>query len=121
MKTIWYLATPYSKYPGGPDAAFVFASMQLGLFVQARIPAFSPIVHTHPVAKYCAIDGDSANSIWTDADAHFIDMCGGMIVIHGTSWELSIGIQRERNEFLKQGKPVLEMEPYIIPPALFGV
>ena len=44
----WYLASPYSKYPEGTQAAFEMACWQAGLLIRAGVPVFSPIAHSHP-------------------------------------------------------------------------
>lgn len=45
-----YLATPYSKYPRGIEAAFVDASRLAACLVRLGISVYSPIAHTHPIA-----------------------------------------------------------------------
>lgn len=45
MDGYWCLATPYSKVPGGIDAAFEAAAREAALYVKAGIPVVSPIAH----------------------------------------------------------------------------
>ena len=47
----WYLATPYSKFPGGLDAAYVEACKAQALLIKAGVPVFCPISHTHGPAR----------------------------------------------------------------------
>lgn len=52
----WYLASPYSKYPAGIEAAFQDICKQTALLIRHKIPVYSPIAHTHPVAIHGEID-----------------------------------------------------------------
>ncbi len=52
----FYLATPYSKYPHGQEAAYIAAAEQSGLLLNAGIKVFCPITHSHPIAIYGNID-----------------------------------------------------------------
>src|ERR1700686_5471517 len=45
-----YLATPYTQYRDGIEAAFVQAASLAGRLLQARSFVYSPIAHTHPIA-----------------------------------------------------------------------
>ena len=52
----WYLATPYSKFPGGLDLAAKAASLCAGILIAERVWVFSPIAHSHPIAMASALD-----------------------------------------------------------------
>jgi hypothetical protein len=52
----WLLATPYTKYPHGQEAAFWLAVEHRGFLLRAGVPCFSPIVHSHPIAHHCGFD-----------------------------------------------------------------
>lgn len=54
--SFYYLATPYSRYAAGIEAAFQAASEQAAILVRHGIPVFCPIAHTHPIAIHGDID-----------------------------------------------------------------
>ena len=115
--TLFYLATPYSKYPHGLDAAFRLACEQSGLLIRAGIPVFSPIAHTHPVAMACGMD-PLDHKIWLPADAPMMAAATGLIMLRAESWELSYGMSKEREEFEAAGKLIVWMDPGKVPAEL---
>jgi hypothetical protein len=116
--TYWYLATPYSKYPHGIEAAFNLAIDATALLLRAGVPVFSPIVHTHSVAVRCGIDPFD-HSIWMPVDAPLMHAASGLILLCAESWEQSYGMRVERDAFEAAGKPVVYMDPDVLP-AVFG-
>ena len=106
----WYLATPYSKFPRGLDVAFELASEYASRFVNARIPIFCPIAHTHPIAVFGHMDLHDLD-MWLSADAPFMDAAGGLIVVQMDGWDVSVGITAEIAAFEKAGKPILYWTP----------
>lgn len=115
--TFYYLATPYSKFPGGIEAAYVAACEQAAVLVRAGVPVFCPIAHTHGPAIHGGIDPLS-HEIWLPADAPFMKAACGIIVCKLESWETSYGVAHEIAAFRNAGKPAYYMEPGIVPPAL---
>ena len=110
----WFLATPYSKYPHGLDAAFRLAARQRGLLVRAGIPVFSPIVHSHAVAMECGIDPYD-HAIWLPAETPMRRAASGIILLRAESWEISFGMKLEYEEFRAAGKPTIWMDPDVLP------
>jgi len=113
----WYLATSYSIHPEGLEAAFRMALRAAGVLIQAKIPVFSPIAHTHPIAIEMGLD-PLDHSIWMPADMPMMEGAHGIIVLRDGGWESSYGIQCERAEFAMAGKIELFMDPGQIPEAL---
>lgn len=111
----WYLATPYSSYPNGRDAAYVAACQEAALLMEAGINVFSPISHTHGIAVHGVIDGHSDNRIWDRVDLPFVVGARGIILCMMTGWENSGGMQRELAVFEKMSKPVIRMMPGLVP------
>ena len=109
----FYLATPYSKYPEGIEAAFRDACRVTARLIRAGVPVFSPIAHTHPVAVYGDID-PLDHSIWLPADAPMMKGAWGLIVAHLDSWATSYGIKVEIEEFAKAGKPICHLEEDVL-------
>lgn len=111
----WYLATPYSKYSGGIEAAFRVACWQTGLLIRAGVPVFSPIAHTHPVAIHCRMD-PLDHAVWMPADRPMMDAARGLIVCMIPGWRESYGVGVEIETFQRAGKPVIYMRPGEVPP-----
>jgi hypothetical protein len=78
---------------------------------------FSPIVHTHGPAIAGGID-PLDHDIWLPADRPFMDAATGLIFLKAISWEQSYGMRIEREHFLATNKPVVEMQPGIVPAEL---
>jgi len=113
----WYLATPYSRYADGLDAAFAEAARQAALLVRAGIPVYSPIAHTHPVAIHGGLD-PLDHSIWLPADQAFMDAARGLVVCMMPGWDESYGIAVEIETFERAAKPVIYMAPGCVPEGL---
>lgn len=112
--TFYYLATPYSKYPGGIERAHADACAQAALLIKSGVPVYSPIAHTHPIA----IEGDIDpfdHQVWLEADRAFMETACGLIVCEMDGWRESYGIEQEIRCFAKQGKPRIQMTPGIVP------
>lgn len=105
----WYLATPYSKYAGGLEAAFAEACKAAASLVTHGIRVYSPIAHTHPIAMHGNID-PLGHEIWVPADAPFMHNAVGFIVVKMAGWAESFGIGEEITMFRSLGKPILYME-----------
>lgn len=107
--SFWYLATPYTKFPGGIDAAFKMAAHAAARCVRYGLPIFSPIAHTHPIAIEGGIDPLDLET-WLRVDQPFIEAAAGLIVYQADGWESSKGIAHEIEAFQRAGKPVLYMK-----------
>lgn len=118
--SFWYLATPYSKYPEGLEAAFKVACVATADLIRAGVRVYSPIAHTHPIAHYGQMDPHD-HGIWLPADAPFMQAARGLIVLKAESWEISYGIKEEIKEFAAAKKPIVYMEPGVVPQELRAV
>jgi hypothetical protein len=116
-ETFWYLASPYSVYRFGLEAAFILAAQQRGLLLTAGVAVFSPIVHSHPIAMICNID-PLDHSIWLPSERPILDSASGLIMLKAEGWEKSFGMNKEREAFELAGKPIIYMDLNIIPPEL---
>jgi hypothetical protein len=115
----WFLASPYSRYPGGIHAAFDVAVKARGLLVHAGVRVFSPIVHSHMVAHVCGIDPLDHN-IWLQAERPFLHFAHGLIVLRADGWRDSVGMAYEITEFQFDRKPIVHMVPGTVPEELIG-
>lgn len=113
----WYLATPYSRFPGGTERAFIEACEQAAVLLKAGVNAFSPIAHSHPIAHHGGIDPLNLQ-FWLRIDGALCDAACGLIVCMLPTWETSVGVRQEIEWFQNNKKPILYMEPGTIPAAL---
>ena len=111
---LWYLATPYSKYPGGIAGAYELACKQSALLISHGIHVFSPIAHSHGIAFHGELDALS-HDLWLKMDRTYMDLCVGCIFLLADSWEKSFGMEQERLYFLKNNKTVVDMTPNLVP------
>ena len=117
VQTYYYLATPYSKYPDGLEAAFNLAIDARALLIKAGIPVFSPIIHSHPVTIRCHMDPHD-HALWLPAEAPIMGAASGLILLRAVSWEISYGMRHEREHFESVGKPIVWMDPGVVPEEL---
>ena len=116
--TFWYLASPYDKFPGGHEAAYVEAVNAAALLLRARVPVFCPIAHSHPIATVGGIT-DEGHDFWVEfVDKPFMDAAYGIIVLLLRGWDESRGVQHEIQEFMRTRKPQVYMFPDTVPPEL---
>jgi hypothetical protein len=105
-----YLATPYSKYPGGIEKAFKDATKLAARLVTAGVRVYPPITLTHPLAIIGGIDPMS-HEIWLPFDQAMMDASEAIIVARMESWQISKGIAHEIEYFGGAGKPVFYLNP----------
>lgn len=113
----WYLATPYTHYELGHEAAFRLASEQAALLMQAGIPVFCPISHSHPIADFGKLNNVDPD-FWRRMDKPMLDGCYGVIYVLAEGYLRSSGMHNELVETLRAGKPVVFMEPGKFPTEL---
>lgn len=101
----WYMASPYTNYPGGMWKAYAAATDAAERLMSADIPVFAPISYSHPIAM--SMRSEKPHKWWLDFDKHFMDAAPGMIYCMLPSHEASKGMQWEVGEFQKAGKPIL--------------
>jgi len=107
----WYLATPYSRFPDGTEAAYHEACRIARVLIDHGIGVFSPIAHSHGIS----LTGP-ANSLdhgyWLRADKPLMDAAAGLLVARLPTWRESFGVTYERGAFLVASKPILYVDPY---------
>lgn len=108
-ESYWYLASPYSKYQLGLDAAFKHACVASAQLVAKGVRLYCPIAHTHPIALYGDIDPRD-HVTWLTLDAPFMQQACGLLVADMPGWDESYGIGVEIQSFETQGKPVFHID-----------
>lgn len=116
----WYLASCYSRYPGGLDAATDAVAQAAADLLRAGIIAYSPIVHTDRIAKAGGFDPRD-HDLWLAADQPFMDHAEGIIVLCMDGWTESYGISMEIPQFEANGRRVVYMKPGEVPPELLAL
>lgn len=105
--TVWYLASPYTKYRRGPRVAFYDAAEAAGKLTAAGLVVYSPIAHSHPIATFGDLDAlDGA--FWERVNRPMMRALHGLIVLHLEGWEDSAGVAVEIAEFGRMRKPVIQ-------------
>ena len=110
LHTLAYLATPYTGYGAGINAAFEDAAALAAQLMVAGVNVYSPIAHTHPLAIHGKLD-PLDHSIWIPFDEVMMAKADTLIVAHMDGWEFSIGIAHEVGVFEKAGKPIFDLWP----------
>lgn len=109
IDSFWYLASPYSKYPSGHEAAYRAALEATTLLLKARVHVFSPIVHGHNL-DIDRLDHD----FWMWIDTPFMAAAQGLIVLCARGWDCSQGVAIELATFRRAQKPITFMcEGYV--------
>jgi hypothetical protein len=105
-----YLATPYSKYPGGTGHAYVAAAVLASKLLKAGYKVFCPITHGHPISVYGGLD-PLDHSIWLPFDEAIMAKCDALFVANMSGWLDSHGIAMEIKSFAAAGKPIYDLDP----------
>jgi hypothetical protein len=90
----WYLATPYTKYPGGIDESHDMACRIAASVMQAGLSCFSPIAHCHTMAEIAGLEPLDAE-FWVEAHMPMLMMSGGLLVAMMKGWQDSEGVAEE--------------------------
>lgn len=109
-KSLLYLATPYSRYPGGIERAFQDAAELAARLLTAGYRVYSPIAHTHPIAIHGGLD-PLDHTIWLPFDETMMLAADAILVAHMEGWQASKGIAHEIAFFRDHGKPILNVDP----------
>lgn len=115
MNTYWYLASPYSRYPSGHEAAFKLACENAAILLQANIPTFSPIAHSHPLVEHGGLKAVDHDFWINTVDRPLMRGAHGLIFLKADGWVNSQGMHEEIVQFTEEGKPVVFMEPGKVP------
>ena len=108
-----YLASPYSRFIDGVDAAYLLVSDISDSLDRAGIEHFCPIKSSHEICARSGIDKVD-HDFWMAVDRHFMERASGLIVAGLDGWEQSVGVCAERAYFCVAAKPIYFLDPAII-------
>lgn len=100
----WYLASPYSRYPAGTEAAYRDVCALAARLFKAGVLVYSPIAHTHAIATIGGLDGHFEQ--WKGFDEALIAASCGMIIATMDGWRESAGIAAEIAICKRLQKPI---------------
>lgn len=89
-----YLASPYTKYPGGKLEAFDLVCEKAAELMDQGHNVFCPIAHSHPIEQTGMIT-DNSHGFWLKQDFAVLDRCDELWVYKMTGWQESYGVTEE--------------------------
>lgn len=98
-----YLATPYTDYPEGHEAAFRDAVAVSAALIDAGLHVFSPVVHFHPISKAMP---PQSHKFWMRQCRPFMIAAGSIKVAQLPGWMESRGVFEEIEFFRRKRKPI---------------
>lgn len=117
--SIIYLASPYSDDdPGVKEFRFDAACIAAATLMRMGLIIFSPIAHTHPIARH-GLPGDWG--FWNNFDLAFLRICHSMIVLQLPGWDQSVGVKAEVGLIDEMGKPIVYLDPRYGEPGLDAI
>lgn len=104
-----YLASPYSHDDHNVrEMRFLSACAAAASLMRQGKHVYSPIAHTHPIAKFgLPLDW----SFWGEYDRKFLAVCESMIVLMLDGWDKSKGVSAEMQIAKDMNIPITFMEP----------
>lgn len=102
-----YIAIPYSKID--KDLSYNTANRISAHFINRGFLVFSPISHSHVMARDFDLPGDA--EFWSTVNHSFIDWADDVIVVKLDGWQDSTGVLDEIEYAIKTGKTVAYVDP----------
>ncbi|MEX0937329.1 MAG: DUF1937 family protein [Pirellulales bacterium] len=104
-----YLASPYSHDDANVrEARYEAACRAVASLLRSGCFAYSPIVHSHPLAAY-GLPTDW--KFWESIDRRHLSHCDELAVLTLDGWTTSVGVQAEIRIAHEYGKPVRYVAP----------
>jgi hypothetical protein len=113
--SFYYLATPYTKYPHGHEAAAKEAARIAGELLRRGMIVYSPIAHSHQLAVEAKLP-ETGFAYWMAADAPFMAAADRLIVATMDGWRDSVGVAHEAMFFDRAGKRMYTLDPSTLRP-----
>jgi nucleoside 2-deoxyribosyltransferase len=104
-----YLASPYTH----PDThirqwRFREACRAAAALLRAGVTVFSPIAHSHPLARFGM---PTSWEFWSQVDREYLSRCDVLAVLTLAGWRESVGVQAEIQLAHELGIPVVYVSP----------
>ena len=109
LAPFYYLASPYSRYPAGLDAAYTDVARLAGRLMALGYHVFSPIAHCHTAGRLEQLP--PTHEFWLALDFKFIDRTDALLVAMLPGWDVSDGVTAEIDYARRTGKPVYFLNP----------
>lgn len=104
-----YLTTPYSDpNPAVRERRFEEACRATAALVRAGVCTYSPVAHSHPVARYGL---PTHWEFWAQIDREHLARCDVLAVLTIPGWRESVGVQAEIRLAREFGLPVVFICP----------
>lgn len=110
MKGYWYIATCYTKFEEGYEAAYEFACKVAAEMMMEGFEVFSPIAHSHSLSHHLPKEVVFSHDFWMARDEPLMAQAVGLVVCMSPNWEESKGIAHEIDFFRARGKPIMYRE-----------
>jgi hypothetical protein len=107
MKVI-YLATPYSGTKKQQEERFKAVSLFAGELINKGNIVYSPISHSHPIAKMKDLPKDW--KYWEKVDSYWISCCDEIYIYCLDGWKESTGVQAEIEIAKSMNKQIIYIE-----------
>lgn len=106
MAKLIYLASPYSAYKDGKEAAFQEVCAKAAELMLQGHKVFCPIAHSHPI-EWWGMGENQTGDFWLEQDFAVLQHCDEMWVYQMPGWENSYGIEQEISFAQDYGIPIL--------------
>lgn len=106
-----YVASPYTKHPGGPEKATQDAAKITAKLMLSGYAVFSPVVHSHGLIEHLGPDLQFDHDFWMRQDIAVLRQCAALIAVKLPGWQESRGMARELEEAKLYGIQVIWLEP----------
>ena len=112
-----YLASPYSKFEDGIEAAFAEISDIAGQLIKEGIAVISPVAHSHSICEYSGLD-HLDHDLWMRLDEPIMQACDAICVAKMPGWAKSKGVGLELYHFKVNNKPafLLDVDLFVCEP-----
>ena len=106
----WYLASPYSAYTGGTEAAVADVAYVAARLLAHGVAFYCPVAETYTIAATGIID-HLGHEEWMAHDIQILASARGVLVAGMDGWERSRGVTEEIEIARDAEKPVYLLTP----------
>ncbi|MCI0333654.1 MAG: DUF1937 family protein [Planctomycetes bacterium] len=104
-----YLASPYTHQDANVRQwRFHEACRAAAALLRAGVTVFSPIAHSHPIARFGM---PTSWEFWSQVDREYLSRCDVLAVLTLAGWRESVGVQAEIELAREMGIPVVYVAP----------